>query len=124
MKYSLFGGVKVNVNVHFLEDGDVLRGFIEGEIDTYTAPTLREELDSIRISNNLSIELDLSKVNYMDSTGLGVFVAFYKKVNRENGHLKLVRLTSRLSRLFDITGLNELMDIESNEKVEQSDGSI
>lgn len=114
----------MNVNVQFLEDGDVLRGFIEGEIDTYTAPILREELDSIRISNNLLIELDLSKVNYMDSTGLGVFVAFYKRVNRENGHLKLVRLTSRLSRLFDITGLNELMDIESNKKVEQSDGSI
>lgn len=124
MENSLFGGVKVNVNVQFLEDGDVLRGFIEGEIDTYTAPILREELDSIRISNNLLIELDLSKVNYMDSTGLGVFVAFYKRVNRENGHLKLVRLTSRLSRLFDITGLNELMDIESNKKVEQSDGSI
>lgn len=114
----------MNVNVQFREDGNVLFGFIEGEIDTYTAPILREELESIRISNNLSIELDLSKVNYMDSTGLGVFVAFYKKVIRENGQLKLVRLSNRLSRLFEITGLSELMDIESNEKVELSDGSI
>jgi anti-sigma B factor antagonist len=108
----------MNVNVQFREDGDLLLGFIEGEIDTFTAPTLRDELDSIRISEGLLVELDLSSVTFMDSTGLGVFVAFYKKVIKENAHLKLVKLTARLTRLFEITGLSELMDIEMVEKGE------
>ena len=108
----------MNVNVQFREDGNVLRGYIEGEIDTFTAPVLREELDSVRIVEGRLIELDLSKVNYMDSTGLGVFVAFYKKVTRENASLKLVSLSSRLVRLFEITGLSELMRIETDVELE------
>lgn len=114
----------MNVNVQFREDGNVMRGFVEGEIDTFTAPILREELDSIRINEGLVIELDLSKVSYMDSTGLGIFVAFYKKVVREKGELKLVGLTDRLVRLFEITGLSELMNIETDKKVEISNESI
>ncbi|HEY4622702.1 STAS domain-containing protein [Solibacillus sp. FSL R7-0668] len=108
----------MNVNVQFREDGNVLRGYIEGEIDTFTAPVLREELETVRIVEGRKIELDLSKVNYMDSTGLGIFVAFYKKVIRENASLKLVNLSSRLVRLFEITGLSELMSIETDEELE------
>lgn len=102
----------MNVNIQFREDGDILLGFVEGEIDTYTAPVLREELELINLSEGLTIELDLANVNYMDSTGLGVFVAFYKKVIKENATLRLVNLSGRLTRLFEITGLSELMEIE------------
>lgn len=108
----------MNVNVQFREDGNIVRGYIEGEIDTYTAPILREELEAVQIREGRLIELDLSKVNYMDSTGLGVFVAFYKKVMKENASLKLVSLSNRLVRLFEITGLSELMNIETDEELE------
>lgn len=60
----------MNVNVQFREDDSVMRGFIEGEIDTFTAPILREELDSIPLREGITVELNLSKVSYMDSTGL------------------------------------------------------
>lgn len=114
----------MNVNVQFKEEGEVLRGFVEGEIDTFTAVQLREELDSITITEGLKIVLDLSKVAYMDSTGLGVFVALYKKVTKDQAHLKLVGLSNRLARLFEITGLSDLMDIESEKKVELSNEGI
>jgi len=55
---------------------------------------------------------------------LGVFVAFYKKVLKENANLKLVRLSGRLARLFEITGLSELMDIETDKKVEPANECI
>lgn len=108
----------MNVNVQFREEGNLLYGTIEGEIDTYTAPVLKEELDEIVIKEKITVQLDLSKVTFMDSTGLGVIIAFYKKVLKEDASLKLVNLSSRLTRLFEITGLSELMDIESEIKVE------
>ncbi|MEG0384645.1 STAS domain-containing protein [Solibacillus cecembensis] len=108
----------MNVNVQFREDGNVMRGYIEGEIDTFTAPVLRDELEAVQIVEGRRVELDLSKVNYIDSTGLGIFVAFYKKVTRENVPLRLVGLSSRLVRLFEITGLSELMSIETDAEVE------
>lgn len=104
--------------IHSREYSDTLKVFIEGEIDTYTAPKLRDKLDSIEVKPEGLIELDLSKVTYMDSTGLGVFVALYKNVTRENGNLKLVGLTAKIKRLFTITGLSELMNVEVGVEVE------
>ncbi len=121
MKYSLTNMVEVcymDMAIHFKEIDYKLYGFVEGEIDTFTASVLREELEAIKITEGLEIELNLSKVNYMDSTGLGIFVAFYKKALRENGKVKLVGLSNRLQRLFEITGLSDLMDIETDKKVE------
>lgn len=110
--------------IHFHEKGNLLKVFIEGEIDTFTAPKLHHKLESIQIVPKYFIELDLSKVVYMDSTGLGVIVAFYKKVTRKDGNLKLVGLSTRLNRLFTITGLSELMNIEVELKVELSNEGI
>ncbi len=103
----------MNIQVELEETGNKLTGFIRGEIDAHTAPVLREKLEMHHNKEGLNAELDLSDVDYMDSTGLGVFVAFYKSVNAKGGHVKLVGLSSRLKRLFDITGLGEIMDIES-----------
>lgn len=108
----------MQLNIHVRGENELIKVFIEGEIDTFTAPKLREKLESINIAPNDFIELDLSKVVYIDSTGLGVIVALYKKITRENGDLKLVGLSSRLKRLFTITGLSELITIEVEVKVE------
>ncbi|WP_409367110.1 STAS domain-containing protein [Lysinibacillus sp. 38-6] len=110
--------------VNFKKEETKLYGFIEGEIDTYTASGLREELEAVNIIKDMDIELDLSKVNYMDSTGLGILVAFYKRALREEGKVRIVGLSKRLQRLFEITGLSELMDIETDKKVELSNEGI
>jgi anti-sigma B factor antagonist len=103
----------MNIQVDLEEANNVLTGFIRGEIDAFTAPVLREKLENYQHHEGLKAELDLSDVNYMDSTGLGVFVAFYKTVNAKGGHVKLKGLSTRLKRLFDITGLGDIMDIEA-----------
>ncbi|WP_391204796.1 anti-sigma factor antagonist [Psychrobacillus sp. L4] len=103
----------MNISVKLLQESTCVKGDITGEIDAFTAPVLREKLAEINLTENLYIELNLKDVSYMDSTGLGVFVGFYKSVNASNGHLELTGLSSRLKRLFDITGLGEIMDIRT-----------
>lgn len=114
----------MDVAIQFKEEDAKLRCFVEGEIDTFTASVLRDELEAVKITEGLEIYLDLSKVHYMDSTGLGIFVAFYKRALREKGKVKLIGLSKRLQRLFEITGLSELMDIETDKKVELSNEGI
>ncbi|MCM3387909.1 STAS domain-containing protein [Ureibacillus chungkukjangi] len=101
----------MRLNIQFREIENLLIGYIEGEIDINTAPILKDEFELIVLSDGMKIELDLSKVAYMDSSGLGVIVAFYKKVIREKVDLKLL-LSERMMRIFKITGLCEFMDIE------------
>ncbi|MGX9136232.1 STAS domain-containing protein [Rummeliibacillus sp. JY-2-4R] len=99
------------------KDSDTIQGIVSGEIDAYTAPILREKLETVKIQNGIKIELDFSNVNYMDSTGLGVIVTFYKNVVANEGEIKLTGFSNRLKRLFDITGLSEIMNIEQVGKV-------
>ena len=103
----------MNISVKLLQENTCVKGFITGEIDAFTAPVLREKLAEIQLTEDLSIDLNLKDVSYMDSTGLGVFVGFYKSVKASNSHLELTGLSSRLKRLFDITGLGEIMDIQT-----------
>ncbi|MEH7011258.1 anti-sigma factor antagonist [Neobacillus niacini] len=84
---------------------------VAGEIDAYTAPKLREELLPLTEGKNKVITVDLKGVSYMDSTGLGVFVGLFKQLNKNEGELKLVELSDRLKRLFELTGLSKIMNI-------------
>ena len=114
----------VEINIHFKKEKEKLLGFIEGEIDTFTASALRKEFEALKITEGLEIYLDLTKVSYLDSTGLGIFISFYKRVLREKGSIKLIGLSERLQRLFVITGLSEVMDVEIDKKVVLSDEGI
>lgn len=106
----------MNIQVTLKEENQVVKGYISGEIDAFTAPILRDKLSEIELKEGLQAEINMADVSYMDSTGLGVIVAFFKNLNAINGHLKITGLSSRLKRLFDITGLGEIMDIETDSK--------
>ncbi|GGG24906.1 anti-sigma-B factor antagonist [Lysinibacillus alkalisoli] len=110
----------MEITINFKEEKEILHVLVKGEIDAYTAPKLRDKLDAIEIEEKANIAIDLSEVTYIDSTGLGVFVAFYKRATRETAHVRLVGLSERIKRLFEITGLSDLMDIDTDKKVELS----
>ena len=105
----------MNLLVELVEENSVQRFKIVGEIDAFTAPKLKESLATVGNIKNIQVELDLSGVGYMDSTGLGIFVGFYKAVKANEGHMRIVGVNTRLKRLFEITGLAEVMDIVTEE---------
>lgn len=86
---------------------------VQGEIDVYTAPKLREIVSPLSEKEKANIVIDLSGVSYMDSTGLGVIVGVFKSIRSHDGELKLVGLSERLKRLFEITGLADIININS-----------
>ncbi|MFD1038359.1 STAS domain-containing protein [Virgibacillus byunsanensis] len=89
---------------------------LSGEIDAYTAPQLKEALLPLTNVDGHTVEVNMENVNYMDSTGLGVFISALKSTKENNSHLKLVNLQDRVSRLFKITGLNEVININATIK--------
>ncbi|MED3552421.1 anti-sigma factor antagonist [Cytobacillus praedii] len=101
----------MNISIETKEKDQLITVNISGEIDAYTAPKLRESLFQLAEKKESIIIINLSGVTYMDSTGLGVFVGVFKNIRSNNGQLKLLGLSSRLMRLFEITGLSTIMDI-------------
>lgn len=100
----------VNLAVDTKKNDRVIEVKVAGEIDVHSAPELREQLMPLA-EEGRDLKVCLKDVSYMDSTGLGVFVAVYKTVNKTGGSLLLENLSDRLIRLFDITGLKDIIDI-------------
>ena len=95
---------------HYSKDGiEVVN--VGGEIDIYTAPRLRELLIDLAGKNNYQLIVNLEKVEFLDSTGLGVLVGGLKRVRAHDGSLDLVCTQERILKIFRITGLTKVFGI-------------
>jgi anti-sigma B factor antagonist len=84
---------------------------VGGEIDVYTAPQLREQLISLVESGDRQVVVDLGRVEFLDSTGLGVLVGALKRLRGVDGELALVCAQERLLKIFRITGLDRVFTL-------------
>lgn len=103
----------MNISIDVQELENEIKAKLTGEIDAYTAPKVRDELLPRAEKTGTNIIVDLTEVNYMDSTGLGVFVGLFKSLKENDGKLVLTGMSARLKRLFDITGLADVMDVNT-----------
>ncbi|MDH7570900.1 MAG: STAS domain-containing protein [Armatimonadota bacterium] len=79
---------------------------VAGEVDVFTAPRLRETLLELERDNIHHVVLDLERVAFMDSVGLGVLLGALRRARAGGGNLVLCGASERLRRLFEITGLS------------------
>lgn len=84
---------------------------VTGEIDVYTAPTLREKLSALVDAGHRDLVVDLTAVRFMDSTGLGLLVGILKRLRGLDGRLQLVIDSERLLKVFRITALTQVFTI-------------
>jgi len=91
---------------------------VEGEIDVYPAPRLRELLIELVNKKNYQLVVNMEKVEFLDSTGLGVLVGGLKRVRAHDGSLDLVCTQERILKIFRITGLTKVFGI--HESVDQA----
>lgn len=80
---------------------------VGGEVELHSAGQLRDELMRAVASDNPCVVVDLSRVTFIDSTGLGVLVGAFKSV-RERGALSLVCPQRSVRRVLEITGLTQV----------------
>lgn len=113
-----FRGEAMNLTVNVEENSNYYTVKVSGEIDVYTAPELKEKLLPLTEISGNEIQVDLGDITYMDSTGLGVFISAYKSTKEHESEMELIHAKDRVSRLFKVTGLDEIMDVrfEDNDK--------
>ncbi|HEV2819781.1 MAG TPA: STAS domain-containing protein [Solirubrobacteraceae bacterium] len=82
-----------------------------GEIHVSTAPRLSERLDEAIAGGMTAIVVDLSRVEFIDSTGLSVLLNGLRRVIRRQAAMALVCANPTVLRLFHITRLDATFDI-------------
>jgi anti-sigma B factor antagonist len=84
---------------------------VQGEIDVYTAPRLRQKLVDLVDAGDTRIVVDMEKVEFLDSTGLGVLVEGLKRIKSKDGSFSIVVTQDKILKIFDITGLSKAFSI-------------
>lgn len=108
----------MNINISVEERSEEYVITMSGELDVYTAPELQNVLDPVRQDGTHHVRIDVTDVSYMDSTGLGIFVGTLKDLNKHDKELRVTGASNRILRLFEITGLRDLMHINESSEVE------
>lgn len=95
-------------------DGSVCTVALEGEVDVYTAPSLKARLVELIDDDCTSIILDLEKVTFIDSSGLGVLVGALRRAREKGGAVRIICTRDSVLKIFRITGLDKVFPIFSD----------
>ncbi len=91
--------------------GDVCTMRIDGEIDVYTAPRLKEALVAAIEGGCVNVIVDLDRVGFIDSSGLGVLVSGLRRARERDGAVRVVCTRDNILKIFRITGLDKVFPI-------------
>lgn len=84
---------------------------VQGEVDVYTAPRLKEEINQRLEAGVSKLVVDLSEVAYMDSSGLGVLIGALRRARDAGGDLLVASPNPRIARILDVTGLSRIFNV-------------
>jgi anti-sigma B factor antagonist len=95
---------------------------LSGELDLATAPQLRARLAAMIENGEKQIVLDLTGLEFIDSTGLSVLVMVFKRTQAAGGSMVIRNPSSGVTRIFEITGLSSLFAMGVDEEALPSAG--
>ena len=90
------------------EAGSV-RFSVDGELDTRTVPELRKAIEGVVSSNPKHVDVDLSGLRMLDSSGVGALVSLYKRVRAQGGQVVMIGLRDQPLAIFRLLRLDRVM---------------
>ena len=83
---------------------------LSGELDEHSAQSVRISLDEMFEGEGFNqVIIDLSELDFMDSTGIGVMLGRYKKLKSKNKPIFICNPSTHAEKIFKMTGLYEIM---------------
>jgi anti-sigma B factor antagonist len=82
---------------------------LEGELDLGSLSTFEAAISRLYAEGTLAITLDLRKLRFIDSSGLGAIILACKLCERNGYDFSLIPGPSAVQRLFELTGLSEIL---------------
>jgi len=97
------------MELHYHEtDADVLILTADKDLDSHGSSAFAQDLQRVMDSGARKLVVDCSRLGYVSSIGIASLIRLYKKVVERGGHVKLAGVQGPLSRLLEITRLNQV----------------
>lgn len=84
---------------------------LANELDHRAATQLKGELDNLLADRSIRrLVLDLQRLKFMDSSGIGLIIGRYKQMARRGGSVAVINPDAHMDRIFQMAGLYELVE--------------
>ncbi|MBN1408548.1 MAG: STAS domain-containing protein [Calditrichaceae bacterium] len=93
---------------------------LSGFLDAHTVPVFEDAIQSLLKEDIYNIIVNMQKLDYISSAGLGVFMGFIEEIREKGGDIKLSNLSSKVYKVFDLLGFPALFEIYENEDTAKS----
>lgn len=93
-------------------DGDKATVILSGELDLALSPSLRDHLNWLHADGVRHFTLDAAEVSFIDSVGISVLLAVYRRCREEDGTVSLVRPSAPIRRTLEISGLLDVLNVQ------------
>lgn len=99
-------------DVIFFEDSISLTACIQSDVDHHSSKSMREQIDRKLFENRPRIlVIDFSKVEFMDSSGLGLILGRAEKASMLNTEVHLSGISPSLMKLIRLSGLERVHNL-------------
>ena len=96
--------------------GEIAILTLEGRLDLTSSSSLKEASKEVMDNDSKRMVLNLDKVDFINSSGLGALVSILKEVRNSQGSMKLTNLAPYVKEIFDVTQLSNIFEIFPDEK--------
>ena len=108
--------IRTTCRSEFFFEKDILTVCLTGEIDHHAAVAVREEIDmQIYRCRPKTAVLDLSGIDFMDSSGLGLIMGRVTLMREMGGKVVVKNPTEKVLRIVRLSGLERIVDIVKEE---------
>ena len=85
--------------------------WLSGELDDRAAARLRKEIDALVDDARIRrLIFDVSELEFMDSSGIGLIIGRYKKVSKKGGSVAVTGQDRRIDKLFQMSGVYQVVE--------------
>lgn len=97
---------------YYLNDKTLIVQFTITELDHHIAASVKENVDEIIMLKNIkNIIFDFKNISFMDSSGIGVIIGRYKKIEPTKGKVSIVNMNPRVKKIFDLSGMGKIIGL-------------
>jgi anti-sigma B factor antagonist len=101
----------LSVDIKSEHDGAAIIYRLRGSLDLATAPSLRAALIEAANEGKHEIIVDLTELEFLDSTGLGALIGAHRRALENSGRVRLIVHDGPIQRLLNITGLMRIFAV-------------
>ena len=100
--------------IEIKNENGVYTAFFEGRLDAPTAQKAQDEIETLLENADKEIVLDCTKLEYISSPGLRLFLRIRKEVNAKGGKVSIWNINKDVKEVFVLTGFDEFFDFHNS----------